>query len=238
MSSDTKLSVGDVSVHYHRSQALYNISLNVSEGEIVGLIGPNGAGKTTLLNAISGLKEYEGSISFKGTETGETEPYDLVSLGLTHCTENRDLFPYLSVEENLEMGAFARGNDYLEENLEIVYDLFPRLDERRSQNAETMSGGEQQMLAIGRALMTEPDLLMIDEPTQGLAPVIIESIHDAFEELAARGQTVFLVEQNAVFAMEHAERLYLLENGEITRSGTASEFREDEYIRDAYIGIA
>jgi branched-chain amino acid transport system ATP-binding protein len=236
--SDPLLQLEDVDVSYGKTQALKGVSLEVNEGEIVGMIGPNGAGKTTMLDSIAGYKEYTGSITYEGTEVAETNSGKLVNEGLVYCTEDRDLFPYFTVHENLQMGAqFRSDGKAIQEDFDFVYDLFPRLDERRDQEAQTMSGGEQQMLAVGRALMSDPDLLMLDEPTLGLAPVIIDDISDALERLQAEGMTILLVEQNSTFALRHAERLSLLEQGSIELSGTAEELRDDEYIRDAYVGV-
>jgi branched-chain amino acid transport system ATP-binding protein len=236
--SDPLLQLEDVDVSYGKTQALKGVSLEVNEGEIVGMIGPNGAGKTTMLDSIAGYKEYTGSITYEGTEVAETNSGKLVNEGLVYCTEDRDLFPYFTVHENLQMGAqFRSDSKAIQEDFDFVYDLFPRLDERRDQEAQTMSGGEQQMLAVGRALMSDPDLLMLDEPTLGLAPVIIDDISDALERLQAEGMTILLVEQNSTFALRHAERLSLLEQGSIELSGTAEELRDDEYIRDAYVGV-
>ncbi|WP_299266449.1 ABC transporter ATP-binding protein [Halorientalis sp.] len=237
MPGETLLEVDDLSVFYGSSQALGEVSLDVDEGEIVSVIGPNGAGKTTLLESMSGLLPYEGSVRYQGQEVSERNVRALVGDGLLHCTEDRDLFPFFTVHQNLLMGGQRLGRSEREERLDYVYDLFPRLDERRSQEAETMSGGEQQMLAIGRALMGDPDLLMLDEPTQGLAPVIIEDISDAVEELRSEGLTLLLAEQNTTFAMQHADRLYLVETGTIELSGTDEEFKNNDYVRDAYIGI-
>ncbi|MXR51062.1 ATP-binding cassette domain-containing protein [Halovenus sp. WSH3] len=232
------LQLEDVDVSYGKTQALRNVSLEVEEGEIVGVIGPNGAGKTTMLDSIAGYKEYSGSITYDGTEVSETSSGKLVNDGLVYCTEDRDLFPYFTVHENLQMGAQFRSDDgAVQESFDFVYDLFPRLDERRDQEAQTMSGGEQQMLALGRALMSDPDVLMLDEPTLGLAPVIIDDISEALERLQDEGLTILLVEQNSTFALRHAERLYLLEQGSIELSGTADELRDDDYIRDAYVGV-
>ncbi|CAI48827.1 ABC-type transport system ATP-binding protein (probable substrate branched-chain amino acids) [Natronomonas pharaonis DSM 2160] len=232
------LEVDNVSISYGKTSAVSDVSLTVEEGEIVGIIGPNGAGKTTLLDAISGFKGYEGSIRFGGEEIRGLTEQEIVQRGLVYCTEDRDLFPFFSVHENLLMGAqFREDRDAVQEDLEFVYDLFPRLDERRDQHAETMSGGEQQMLAVGRSLMSDPDLLMLDEPTLGLAPVIIEDIKEAIERLSDAGLTILLAEQNSTFALDHAERLCLLERGEITRQGDAETLKNDDYVRDAYIGV-
>ena len=237
MSSDTFFKTEGMDVYYDRVQALNDVSITVDRGEIVSVIGPNGAGKTTMLNAISGVLEYEGVVRFEGEELSDLNEREIVERGVIHCTEDRDLFPFFTVHENLLMGAHLQGKAKTEEQLEYVYDLFPRLDERRDQEAHTMSGGEQQMLAIGRALMSDPELLMLDEPTQGLAPIIIEDISDAMTELQAEGLSILLAEQNSSFAMRHAERLYLLETGTIELTGTEEEFKNNEYVRDAYIGV-
>ena len=234
--SEPFFSVRNLDVFYEKAQALDGVSIEMNAGEVVSVIGPNGAGKTTMLEAISGLIDYEGEIRFDGTDLAGSGPRGIVESGVIHCTEDRDLFPFFSVHENLRMGGHRISGD-LAGRFELVYDLFPRLDERREQKARTMSGGEQQMLAIGRALMADPALLMLDEPTQGLAPVIINDISEAIEEMSDQGLTILLAEQNSSFAMRHAERLYLLETGTIELSGTAAEFKENEYVRDAYIGV-
>ncbi|MFC4436877.1 MULTISPECIES: ABC transporter ATP-binding protein [Natrialbaceae] len=232
------LELADVHVRYGKSHALKGVSLAIESGEIYGVIGPNGAGKTTMLDAIAGFVDYEGRIEYAGTDLAGRSAQEIVNDGLVYCTEDRDLFPFFSVHENLLMGAqFREDRDAVREDFEMVYELFPRLDERRDQEAETMSGGEQQMLAIGRALMSDPDVLMLDEPTLGLAPIIIEDINEAIERLNDEGLTILLAEQNSTFALRHAERLALLETGTIELSGSASELRDDEYIRDAYIGV-
>ena len=239
MSTQPLLDIEDLEVYYGKTQALKGISLTVEEGEIVGVIGPNGAGKTTMLDAVAGLKEYQGSIKYEGTEVSDVNSRTLVKNGLVYCTEDRDLFPFFTVHENLQMGAhFRKDRSEVKADFEFVYDLFPRLEERRNQEAQTMSGGEQQMLALGRALMSNPELLVLDEPTLGLAPVIINDISEAIKRLTEEeGLTILLVEQNSTFALRHAERLSLLENGEIELSGRAEELQDDEYIKDAYIGI-
>ncbi|WP_293032550.1 ABC transporter ATP-binding protein [Natronococcus sp.] len=232
------LELTDVHVRYGKAHALKGISLAVEPGEIYGVIGPNGAGKTTMLNAIAGFIDYEGRIEYAGTDLAGRSAQEIVTEGLVYCTEDRDLFPFFSVHENLLMGAqFREDREAVREDLEMVYELFPRLDERREQEAETMSGGEQQMLAIGRALMSDPEVLMLDEPTLGLAPIIIEDINEAIERLNEEGLTILLAEQNSTFALRHAERLALIETGTIELSGSASELRENEYIRDAYVGV-
>ncbi|ELY71040.1 ABC transporter ATP-binding protein [Natrinema versiforme] len=236
--TDPILEVDDLNVYYGKSHALKGVSLSIDEGEIYGVIGPNGAGKTTMLNAIAGFVEYEGSIRYDGADLARVSPQQIVRDGLIYCTEDRDLFPYFSVHENLLMGAqFRDDRDAVQDDLAMVYELFPRLDERREQEAETMSGGEQQMLAVGRALMSDPDVLMLDEPTLGLAPVIIQDISDALERLSEQGLTILLAEQNSTFALRHAERLSLIETGEIELAGTSAEFHDNEYVREAYVGV-
>jgi branched-chain amino acid transport system ATP-binding protein len=231
---DAALAVEDLQVSYGKVAALRGIDLRVGGGEIVSVIGPNGAGKTTLAETISGFHDYEGSVRYRGTEVGTRSTSDLVSEGLIHCTEERDLFGHMSVADNLSLGAFRRGN--ADERREFVYDLFPALEERTDQHARTMSGGEQQMLAIGRALMSSPDVLVLDEPTLGLAPVILEDISDGLERIREAGVTVLLCEQNVTFAMDHADRIALLENGDIVREGSPESLRDDEYIHDVYLG--
>lgn len=236
--TDPMLDVRDLNVFYGKSHALRGVSLSVERGEVVGVIGPNGAGKTTLLNAISGFVDYDGTITFDGTDLSRATPPEIVTGGLVHCTEKRDLFPFFSVHRNLLMGAqFRDDRAGVEDDLSLVYDLFPRLDDRREQEAVTMSGGEQQMLAIGRALMGNPDLLLLDEPTLGLAPVVVEDISDVIDRLTDQGLTILLAEQNATFTLAHADRISLLETGEIRMTGSAVEFRDNEHVQDAYIGI-
>ncbi|ELY43674.1 ABC transporter ATP-binding protein [Natronorubrum sulfidifaciens] len=232
------LELQDVHVRYGKAHALKGISLSVEKGEIYGVIGPNGAGKTTMLNAIAGFVDYDGTVTYDGTDLAAVSSQQIVRDGLVYCTEDRDLFPFFSVHENLLMGAqFRDDRDGVADDLEMVYELFPRLDERREQEAETMSGGEQQMLAIGRALMSDPDMLMLDEPTIGLAPVIIQDISAAIERLQNEGLTILLAEQNSTFALRHAERLSLIETGEIELEGTSDEFHDNEYVREAYVGV-
>ncbi|MBZ6496040.1 ABC transporter ATP-binding protein [Natrinema longum] len=236
--TDPILEVEDLNVYYGKSHALKGVSLSIDEGEIYGVIGPNGAGKTTMLNAIAGFVDYEGAIRYDGTDLATVNPQQIVRDGLIYCTEDRDLFPFFSVHENLLMGAqFRDDRGAVQDDLDMVYELFPRLDERREQEAETMSGGEQQMLAVGRALMSDPDVLMLDEPTLGLAPVIIQDISDALERLSDQGLTILLAEQNSTFALRHAERLSLIETGEIELAGTSEEFHGNEYVREAYVGV-
>jgi len=234
-SATAVLSATGLRLAYGKVVALKGVDLRVREGETVSVIGPNGAGKTTLANTVSGFLDYEGSVEYRGREVSERSVSALVSDGLIHCTEKRDLFGYMTVDDNLRLGAYRHGED-ADERLASVYDLFPALADRKEQNARTMSGGEQQMLAIGRALMGDPDLLVLDEPTLGLAPVILEDISEALEEINEEGVTVLLFEQNVTFAMNHADRIYLLENGELVREGPPEELRGDDYIRESYLG--
>jgi branched-chain amino acid transport system ATP-binding protein len=234
--TETELDVSSLSVSYGQANALRDIDLTVNQGELVALIGPNGAGKTTFANAVSGFLPYSGSITYHGEEVSEVRQTALVERGLVHCTEKRDLFEHMDVEDNLRLGASAHGQAAVDERLAFVYNIFPRLEERTTQTARTMSGGEQQMLAIGRALMGDPELLVLDEPTLGLAPVILQDISDALDTIQDKGVTVLLTEQNVTFALEHANRVHLLENGEIVHQGTPEEFENVDYIQDTYLG--
>jgi branched-chain amino acid transport system ATP-binding protein len=233
---DTVLEAEDLRVSYGKVTALRGLDVLVEEGEIVSLIGPNGAGKTTFCNTASGFLSYRGSVRYRDQEVTSVGQTSLVKQGMIHCTEERDLFGYMDVEDNLELGGYHLDDAVIQDRKEFVYDLFPRLDERREQNARSMSGGEQQMLAIGRALMGDPDLLVLDEPTLGLAPVILKDIADALDPIIDRGVTVLLTEQNVTFALEHADRIYLLENGEAVREGTPEELKGDDYITETYLG--
>jgi branched-chain amino acid transport system ATP-binding protein len=233
--TDQIVEIQDLRVSYGKVQALRGISLSLDRGDIVSVIGPNGAGKTTLADTIAGFLGYEGSVQYNGREVSARSVSNNVEDGLIYCTEDRDLFGFMSVEDNLTLGAYL---DYEEraERLEFVYDLFPRLEERTDQYANTLSGGEQQMLAIGRALMGEPDLLMLDEPTLGLAPVILDDISDALTEIVDTGVSVLLFEQNVRFALTHADHIHLLENGELVREGEPESIRSDDYVQDVYLG--
>lgn len=234
--SDSILAGRDVSVSYGTVAAIRDVDFHVESGEIVGFIGPNGAGKSTLANAMTGFHAYRGSITYEGTEVREFVPSELVSEGFIHCTEKRDLFGFMTVLDNLRMGAYSRGWGDANARLEDIYQLFPVLEERKQQNAHTLSGGEQQMLAIGRSLMSQPELLLLDEPTLGLAPIVLEDISEALTEITQDGITVVLCEQNLTFTMRHADRVYVLENGEIVVEGTPAELEDDEYVRDVYLG--
>ena len=230
------LNVKNINVYYGAIHAIKDVSLEVNEGEVVTLIGANGAGKSTVLNTISGLLHSRtGSIEFMGSSIAGMAPNKIVQHGLAQCPEGRRIFLHMTVEENLEMGAYTHPND-MAENMTRVYDQFPRLKERRKQIGGTLSGGEQQMLAMGRALMSEPKLLMLDEPSMGLAPLLVEQIFDIIRELHKTGSTILLVEQNAQMALQVADRAYVLESGRIALSGSGKELIESDSIRKAYLG--
>jgi branched-chain amino acid transport system ATP-binding protein len=228
-----------VSAGYGSFQALFSVSLAVNLGEAIGVIGPNGAGKTTLMRVISGLlPATSGEVRLLGNSIGDLPAHRIVAEGIAHVPENRRLFSRLTVEENLRMGAYIpAARRQLAERLAWVYDLFPRLLERRSQPAGTMSGGEQQMCAIGRALMSKPKLLLMDEPSAGLAPLAVEQVFELVRRIRAEGFTVLIVEQNVQQVLALVDRAYLLEAGHIHLSGTAAELRENEAIRKAYMGL-
>jgi len=231
------LEVRNINVYYGNIHALKDISFEVREGEIVTLIGANGAGKSTTLKTISGLMRTKtGEIVFDGRDIRTTAPNKVVSLGLAHVPEGRRVFAQMTVEENLEMGAFTRPKAGIAASLADVYRRFPRLDERRRQVAGTLSGGEQQMLAMGRALMSRPRLLMLDEPSMGLAPILVEQIFGIIRELHAAGTTVLLVEQNARMALSVADRGYVLESGRIVLSDQADALLHNDAVRSAYLG--
>lgn len=234
------LEVEGLSVRYGAAQAVSGVSFAVAEGEVVTLIGPNGAGKTTTLLALMNLLSRAGTVRYRGRETQGRTPEALVREGLVLVPEKRELFASMTVEDNLQLGAFARrsvGTKTLRGELEGVFELFPRLRERRRQLAGTMSGGEQQMLAVGRALMSKPKLLMLDEPSLGLAPLIVRELFEIFVRLKAEGTTILLVEQNARAALELADRGYVLEAGELVLSGTAFDLMNDPRVLEAYLGL-
>ncbi|HEX6460958.1 MAG TPA: ABC transporter ATP-binding protein [Thermoleophilaceae bacterium] len=231
------LEVQDLHTYYGNIAALKGISLEVNEGEVVTLIGSNGAGKSTTLRSISGLTPpREGTIKFDGKEIGETAPQEIVRLGISQAPEGRRCFSRMSVRENLELGAYLRRDERIKDDLDRVYDLFPRLKEREKQKAGTMSGGEQQMLAIGRALMSNPRLLLLDEPAMGLAPVLVERIYETIAEINRQGTTILLVEQNANFALDVSKRGYVLETGTVALSDESSALRENPEVQRAYLG--
>ena len=230
------LEIRDLSVSYGGINAVKNISLDVPEGQIVTLIGANGAGKSTILRTISGLvKTKQGSVNYKGDELLGLSPDTIVAKGITLVPEGRRVFPNLTVKENLRIGAYLR-KDKLDADFEYVYSLFPRLKEREWQLAGTLSGGEQQMLAVGRALMSRPALIMMDEPSLGLAPLVVKSIFDIIKTINKEGITVLLIEQNANMALQCAHTAYVLETGNITMTGTGAELLADERIKEAYLG--
>lgn len=230
------LEIKDLHVNYGAVHALNGVSMTVKDGEIVSLIGANGAGKTTTLRTITGLeKAASGSITFDGHDLRKTEPSKIITLKLAHVPEGRHIFPQMTVEENLEMGAFTDPTD-MAKTMANVYERFPRLKERKRQLAGTLSGGEQQMLAVGRALMSKPKLLMLDEPSLGLAPLVVREIFDIIRTVNQQGITVLLNEQNANMALKVADYAYVLETGTLTLSGTGTELLADESVKAAYLG--
>jgi len=235
--SGALLALTDVHTYYGHIHALQGISLEVRKGEIVTLIGANGAGKTTTLKTISGLLHpRKGSILFDGKDIGRTDAHILVRQGIGHSPEGRRIFSRLTVLENLQMGAFTRPRTESVEDLEHVYELFPRLKERLTQRGGSLSGGEQQMLAMGRALMARPSVLLLDEPSLGLSPILVQQIFSIIQEINQRGTTILLVEQNALQALTIADRGYVLQTGQVVLSGPSSDLRENEMVRKAYLG--
>ena len=231
------LKVENINVYYGAIHAIKDVSFHVDAGEVVTLIGANGAGKSTTLQTISGLlRSRSGGIEFNGESIGRLPPHRIVERGLAQVPEGRRIFLQMSVQENLEMGAFTRRGGVSEAELERVFEQFPRLKERRRQIAGTLSGGEQQMLAIGRALMSRPQLLMLDEPSMGLAPILVEQIFEIIGKLHRSGTTILLVEQNAQMALSVADRAYVMETGRIGLSGTGRELAESDLVKKAYLG--
>ncbi len=231
------LNVSNINVYYGNIHAIKDVSFSVEDGEIVSLIGANGAGKSTILKTISGLlRSKTGDVTFADKSIKSVAPHKIVSRGIAHVPEGRRVFLRMSVEENLEMGAFTAARSTIEDSLENVYDRFPRLKERRKQVAGTLSGGEQQMLAMGRALMSRPALMMLDEPSMGLAPLLVEQIFDIIKELNQAGTTILLVEQNALMALSIASRGYVLETGKIVLHAPANELLCNDAVKKAYLG--
>jgi branched-chain amino acid transport system ATP-binding protein len=232
------LEVNEIHTFYGNIEALKGISVTVDEGECVTLIGSNGAGKSTTLRSISGLTPpREGSIKFEGTEIGEVPPQEIVSMGISQSPEGRHVFPRMTVRENLDLGAYLRKDrSDIDKDVERVYSLFPRLKEREKQKGGTMSGGEQQMLAIGRALMANPKLLLLDEPSMGIAPILVERIYETIAEINRQGTTILLVEQNANYALEVSKRGYVLETGAVALEDKSSELRTNPEVQKAYLG--
>ena len=231
------LQVENLNVYYGSIHAIKGISFQVNEGEIVTLIGANGAGKSTTLNTIAGLlKPKSGSVTFDGKLISGMTANKIVPLGMALCPEGRRIFQHMTVRENLEMGGYSRPKNEIDDSIEQVFQRFPRLKERRKQIAGTLSGGEQQMLAISRALMSKPKLMMLDEPSMGLAPILVDQIFDIIKELHKAGTTILLVEQNARKALQVADRAYVLETGSITLSGTGAELASSDAVKKAYLG--
>jgi len=232
------LEVGDVHTYYGSIHALKGVSLTVNDGEIVTLLGANGAGKTTTLRSINGLnRPRQGAIRFQGRDITTTPPHEIVKRGIAQSPEGRRLFPRMSVTENLEMGAFQRNDkSEIRSDMDRVFELFPRLQERRNQKAGTMSGGEQQMCAIGRALMARPTLLMLDEPSMGLAPIFVERIFETIVEVNKQGTSILIVEQNALMALHVANRGYVLETGTVALADDAKALAQNEQVRKTYLG--
>ena len=233
----TMLEVENINVYYGTIHAVKDVSFKVDQGEIVTLIGANGAGKSTILKAVSGLLRSKGGrISFLGNDISSTEAYKLTQQGLSHVPEGRRIFQQLTVEENLEMGGYMRSKDEIKKTIDDVYERFPRIRERKRQIAGTLSGGEQQMLAIGRSLMSRPRLVMMDEPSMGLAPVLVQQIFDIIKELNEAGTTILLVEQNAQMALSVANRAYVLETGKVALSSSAKDLLDNDEVKKAYLG--
>ena len=232
------LEIRDLEVFYGMIQAIKGVSFEVNEGEVIALIGANGAGKTTILHTITGLlTPKKGQVIFEGQDITKVPAHKIVSLGMAHVPEGRRVFSHLSVYQNLKMGAYTRKDkDEIEKTLETVYKRFPRLEERKNQIAGTLSGGEQQMLAMGRALMSHPRIILMDEPSMGLSPILVNEIFDIIQSVSASGTTVLLVEQNAKKALSIADRAYVLETGNIVMSGDAKELMNDYSIKKAYLG--
>ncbi len=232
------LEVNDLKVNYGMIQAIKGLSFQVNEGEVIALIGANGAGKTTILHTITGLlSPKSGSVMFEGIDISKIPAHKIVSMGMAHVPEGRRVFANLSVLQNLKMGAFTRKDkEEIEETLKMVYKRFPRLEERQNQSAGTLSGGEQQMLAMGRALMSHPKIILMDEPSMGLSPIYVNEIFDIIQEVSKSGTTVLLVEQNAKKALSIADRAYVLETGKIVLDGNADALLDDESVKKAYLG--
>ncbi len=233
------LALNNISTHYGDLQALRRVSLTVTEGQIVSIVGSNGAGKTTLINTISGvLPSVEGTMTFLGRELQNRPPHEIVAQGIVQVPEGRLLFPYMSVMENLELGAYnARSRADLHRLLAMVFDYFPKLKDRRAQLAGTLSGGEQQMVAIGRGLMAKPKLLMLDEPSLGLSPLVVRNVFETIQKIRTDGITVLLVEQNVFRSLQISDVAYVLENGSIVLQGTGKDLLEDPRVKEAYLGI-
>ena len=235
---NSMLKVSNLDFSYNQIIALKDINIDVKKGEIISLIGANGAGKTTLLKILSALlKQQKGKILFKGEDISDSNSIKRVKLGISQVPEGRGLFDILSVEDNLTLGAYLRNDNEIKDDLERIYRLFPVLKEKSTHYAGTLSGGQQQMLSVGRALMSRPELLLLDEPSMGLAPIIVEDIFEVLENLRKEGTTIFLVEQNAYLALSISDRAYVLENGEIVMSGNSKDLIDDDRVKEAYLGM-
>lgn len=233
----TLLSIENLSVGYNEIPALQSVSLTVNEGEVVSILGANGAGKSTLLRTISGVERGTGTIRFRGESIERLEPDEVVRRGIVHVPEGRQVFPGLTVAENLEMGAFLRRDSaQIRREMDRVYTTFPRLEERKRQYAGSLSGGEQQMLAVGRALMANPRVIMLDEPSMGLAPVVVEQVFEVIRQVNQEGRTVILAEQNSALSLAISQRAYVLVQGRVYAEGTVAELREGGLLRQAYLG--
>lgn len=230
------LEVKELEVFYGKARALSGVSFAVEKGESIGIIGPNGAGKSTLLDSIIGLTDWRGQIIFDGVDLHKLTPSAIVKLRIGYAPERGSLFRFMNVKDNLLVGGYC-ARDKIDENLGTVFKLFPVLEERQKQEAGTLSGGERQMLSLGRAFMSNPTLMLLDEPTLGLAPIVISKISEAVKNLKEMGFTVLIAEQNAMFTLAHSERIYLLERGKFTMEGTPDELKEEEYIRKTYFGV-
>ena len=230
------LEVENLEAYYGKAQALKDVSFSIEKGGCIGIIGPNGAGKSTLLDSIIGLTHWEGKIIFDGVDLHGLPPRKIIKLGIGYAPERGNLFTFMNVEDNLSVGAYL-ARDKMEENFASVYEMLPLLEERQKQQAGTLSGGERQMLSLGRAWMSDPRLLLLDEPTLGLAPIVISKIAVTIEDLRKRGATIIIAEQNVSFTSAHAERLYLLERGKLSKGRTAEEMKGDEYVRKTYFGV-
>ncbi len=230
------LEVNNLEAYYGQAQALKNVSFSVEKGECIGIIGPNGAGKSSLLDSIIGLTAWRGEIIFDGHDLHGLPPRKIIKLGIGYAPERGNLFSVMNVKDNLLVGAYL-AREKLDESLEAVYEMVPLLEERQKQQAGTLSGGERQMLSLGRAWMSDPRLLLLDEPTLGLAPIVISKLAGTIEDLKKRGATIIIAEQNVSFTAAHAERLYLLERGKLSKGRTAEEMKGDEYVRKTYFGV-
>jgi branched-chain amino acid transport system ATP-binding protein len=230
------LEVKDVEAYYGQARALNGITFSMEKGECVGIIGPNGAGKSTLLSSIVGLVNWQGHIVFDGVDTHKLSPTKIVRLKVGYAPERGNIFGYMNVRDNLLVGGYSAQNE-IDKNLETVFELCPILKARQKQEAGTLSGGERQMLSLARVFMSSPKLMLLDEPTLGLAPIVIGHISKAIEDLKGMGFTVLIAEQNALFTLKHSERIYLLERGRFTMEGTPKELQEEEYIRQTYFGV-